>query len=97
MNLGKLKTWQERASGYLSILNFFMILFLYVMASPLGIAWYYWLIFIVVGTVVLLFIDIKFIFPQAQSYVADKNPFMVEMMDRLKNIESKLKDKEEVV
>jgi fatty acid desaturase len=90
MNLGKLKVWQERASGYLSILNFFMILFLYVMASPLGIAWYWWLIAISVGTVILLFVDITIIFPQAQVYSADKNPFMVNIVERLERIEKKV-------
>ena len=88
--LGKIRVWMDRAVGYLSLLNFLMLLYIYVSGSPMGFSWYYWVVAIVVAVIAIIFIDIRFIYPTAQSYVYDLNPQWVEMMDRLKKIEDKV-------
>jgi len=72
--LGTLKIWQSRLSGYVSIINFAMLLYLYIIESPLGLEWYHWVLFLGVGCTVLIFVDIKYIFPSANLYTFKKNP-----------------------
>lgn len=90
MDLGKFRTWVDRAVGYLGLLNFAMILYLYVSKAPMGIEWYYWVIAAIGVVSVIIFIDIKFIYPKAQSYVAELNPAWVKLQATMDRIEQKL-------
>ena len=76
---GKLKVWQNRLASYISIVNFVMILYLYIIQSPMGMEWYHWLIIIVGGTSSIVFIDTKFIMPASLAYGFEKNPQMVKL------------------
>jgi len=90
--LGQLKTWQERVNGYLAVANFFMILWLYIKSAPFGLAWYWWVGGLAVGSVVLVIIDMTLIWPSQQTYSMIKNPFLVEMMGRIKHIEGEMEE-----
>lgn len=72
--LGKMKVWQTRLAGYISLVNFVMIFYLYIIESPMGFEWYHWAFLIVVGVTTIVFIDTKFIMPQAFGYTFSKNP-----------------------
>lgn len=90
---GKLKVWQERLAGYAAMLNFFMIFYLYILESPLGLRWYHWTIFIATGVVLIIYIDIKFIMPNSLKYGFEKNPELINLRNELKEIKSLLKDR----
>lgn len=72
--LGSVKIWQSRLAGYVSMLNFAMILYLYIIESPFGMEWYHWVLLLVVGCAVIIYVDIKYIFPSANLYTFNKNP-----------------------
>ena len=72
--LGKAKVWQTSLSSYISILNFVMIFYLYIIESPLGLEWYHWLFLILILVSSVVYIDTKFIMPNALGYTFRKNP-----------------------
>lgn len=92
LSLGRLRVWLDRVVGYLSLLNFLMVLYLFVSNDPLGILWYYWIIAGVVLVLAVIVVDIKFIYPQAQSYISDLNPRWLLMEESLRRLERKLDD-----
>lgn len=88
--LGKLKVWQLRLASYISMVNFIMILYLYILESPLGIQWYHWVIVIVFGIVVVMSLDILYVFPETQRYTWIKNPEYLELKQEIKDNTKKL-------
>ena len=88
--LGILKVWQNRLASYISIINFVMIFYLYIIESPLGFQWYHWAILIVVGVTTIIFIDAKFIMPQSFGYTFSKNPGMQKLKKQAKENSEKL-------
>ena len=76
---GKLKVWQNRVSSYISIVNFVMIFYLYIIESPMGFEWYHWLLIIFTIIMLIIAVDTVFIFPAAQEYTFNKNPQMVKL------------------
>jgi len=72
--VGKVKVWQQRLASYISLINFVMLFYLYILESPLGLQWYHWTILIVVIITFVVYIDTKYIMPQAFGYTFDKNP-----------------------
>jgi len=72
--LGMFKVWQQRLATYIGMINFFMIFYLYIVESPLGIEWYHWLILILLSVIIIIYVDIKYIFPSTQLYAFNKNP-----------------------
>lgn len=87
---GKLKVWQNRLASYISVVNFVMIFYLYILENPLGLEWWEWAIVIVGSIVSIIFIDIKFIMPSAQSYTFDKNPPMVSLKKKVEKNSERL-------
>jgi len=88
--LGQLKTWENRLSSYVAIINFAMIFYLYILETPFGLEWYQWLALISVAIVLIIFIDIKFVFPGVLDYTFKKNPEWKRMMRNQKKIMEKL-------
>jgi hypothetical protein len=74
INLGKYHTWMTRMMSYGSLINFTMLLYLYITQSPLGIPWYVWFTFLVSLLPIIVFIDTVFIYPQSLKYSSDRNP-----------------------
>jgi len=72
--LGKLKVWQQRLATYISMINFIMLFYLYIIESPLSIAWYTWLLIISIIIILIIAIDILLILPASQEYMWNKNP-----------------------
>ena len=88
--LGKFKVWQTRLSGYISLVNFVMIFYLYIIEAPMGFDWYHWAILIVTGITMVIFIDTKFIMPQAFGYTFSKNPGLQNLKKQTKTNSKKL-------
>jgi hypothetical protein len=88
---GKLKIWEQRLASYVAIINFFMIFYLYITQAPLGLEWYYWLVIISLGCMFVLYIDIKYIFPNSQVYGFEKNPELVRLREDIQEIKTLLK------
>ena len=88
--LGQLKTWENRLSSYIAIINFAMIFYLYIIETPFGLEWYQWVSMIIIFVVVVIFVDIKFVFPGVLDYTFKKNPEWVRMMNNQKRICEKL-------
>lgn len=87
--LGKAKVILERVTGWAGKFNFIMILYLTSIANPDIITYIPGL---AVFGVVLLWVDLKYIMPSELTYYyKEKNPAIVEIIDRLERIESRLK------
>ena len=71
---GKLKVWQQRLATYISMVNFAMLFYLYIIESPMGLRWYHWFVIITVGVLIIVYIDARFIFPSSLAYTFEKNP-----------------------
>lgn len=90
--LGRLKVFTERLAGYTSIINFIMILYIYVSQKPFGISSYVWLLILSIFIPVLLFIDWKIIFPSALSITfGEKNKEFMSMKKDIKEIKIMVK------
>lgn len=87
---GKAKLWQSRLGGYLSIINFCMLFFLYIIESPMNLEWYQWLIIIITGLSVVIYVDMKYILPSEATYSSLKNPFLVDMKKEINRCNRKL-------
>jgi len=72
--LGKVKFWQTRLAGYIAMVNFVMVFYLYILESPLGLEWYHWLVVIVGGVIFLVLFDTLYVLPGSLSYQFIKNP-----------------------
>ena len=80
---GKLKVWQTRVASYISIVNFVMIFYLYIIESPMGFEWHHWLLIIITSITSIIVIDTVFIFPASQEYTFNKNPQMVKLKNQV--------------
>ena len=89
-NIGRYKTWVSRLQTYTGPLNFIMILYLYVVNEPLGLKWYVWFILLIGALIVVLFLDIAFIYPSEQQYNTRKNPEWNELRADVQRIMDKL-------
>ena len=69
---GKLKIWQTRLQTYTAMVNFFMLFYIFIQDNE-WLTWYWWLVFMVVTISVVLFIDVKYIMPNALGYQWTKN------------------------
>ena len=88
--IGKVKVWQTRLSGYISLINFVMIFYLYIIESPMGLEWYHWAIIIAIGIITIVFFDTKFIMPQSFGYTFSKNPGMQKLKKQSQQNSEKL-------
>ena len=84
--IGRYKTWLGRLQSYLGPLNFVMILYLYIKEEPMGIIWQAWAVILSVFLVVILFIDVVFIYPSESRYISRKNPEWCELRDEIVEI-----------
>lgn len=89
---GKIKVWQIRLAGYISLVNFIMIFYLYIVESPLGLEWYHWASIIILGCTIIIFIDIRYIFPASQEYIFNKNPSFKKLKKTVEDNQKMLKN-----
>ncbi len=86
LNLGKIRIWIQRLQGYLGLINFLMIGYVFLQSPPFNIQWYYFVILSIIFLPILMYIDIIYIFPQMGKYSFNKNPEFVDLKNELKNI-----------
>ena len=84
--LGKLKVWQTRLATYVSMVNFIMIFYLYIIESPLGLKWFHWLLIICVVVFFVMLVDVLVILPSSQNYLFDKNPGLVRLEGKVDSV-----------
>ena len=89
--LGILKAWTARMQTYLGLLNFFMILYLYVTQEPLGIKWYVWVAVMIPCMCLVLWLDLKIIFPVSQEYIYRKNPEWMELRKEIRKLREEIR------
>ena len=51
-----------------------MVLYLFIQNQPLGLGWWDWVTITIVGSIVVIAIDVKWIYPASQGYMFEKNP-----------------------
>jgi len=86
MEIGKYEVWMNRLKSYVGMANFLMIFYIFLSKSPLGVEWYYWIIPTLILLPILLYIDIKVIFPQTLKYKFNKNPEMSKIKEEIAEI-----------
>ena len=86
VNFGKYKAWVARLASYVAPMNFVMLLYLFIIEEPLGVVWQVWFVVIVVFIIVLLWFDIRVVFPLELEYQLQKNPEFGRMSKNIKYI-----------
>lgn len=86
MNLGRFRTWITRLSGYLSILNFGMILYTFILGNPFGIGSTVWLILTAVGVPIIMLFDVVVMMPSELEYGYDKNKRFIDLEKKIDKI-----------
>lgn len=74
LNLGKLRTYQNRLGLYTALINFIMIAYLFIIEGPLGLPWYFWLLVVMLYPPILTYIDQRFIFHKELEFWFMSNP-----------------------
>ena len=69
---GKIKIWMQRLQTYVSLINFFLIFYVFIQDND-WFTWNQWLLIIVVVSVSVLVVDVHFIMPNSLAYQWDKN------------------------
>jgi hypothetical protein len=91
--IGKAKGMQNRLAGYLSMINFMMVLYLYIKSQPFGLNWFQWIVLMSVGISIVMFVDNYILLASETHYLWSKNPWAVEMQKDIKEIKEKLEIK----
>jgi len=95
--LGQIKVWQQRLSTYMSMINFFMIFYLYIIESPMGLPWYLWAFVISSSIVIVVYVDTAYIMPHSFAYQFEKNLEWIEMKNEIKLLRKELKEIKELI
>jgi hypothetical protein len=69
-----------------------MILYLYIVKSPLGIAWYIWVVCLALFLVILLIFDVVIVFPSETKYGWQINPEWREFQVDFREMQKDVKD-----
>lgn len=85
----------NRLQTYTAMINFIMILYLYIIESPVGIVWYYWVVLMAVICPLIVLIDVKLVYPGTLIYAYDKNPGFKRLEKKVDEIMKKLGIEEE--
>jgi Na+-transporting NADH:ubiquinone oxidoreductase subunit NqrB len=84
MNLGKWKYVWERLRGYLGVVSLLLALRMNILLSPFP--WWYYVVGVIVSLVVV-FIDFKYVVSDENSMFFKKNKEWLELKETLKRIE----------
>lgn len=76
-----------RIRGYISIIQFLMIGYLFIVSTDFNL--YLTVFLVAVLSLAIGIIDYKFIFPREQETISMKNPVFMEILKRVKEIEKK--------
>lgn len=86
LRIGKYKSILNRLISYLGILNFSMLLYIFVKNQPLGFNWFIWFITVIFLCLGIMIFDIFFVIKAESIYLFKKNPKLVEMNEKLDTI-----------
>jgi len=89
INLGKLKMWQTRASTYVSVIQFALVFYLFIVQND-WFDWYVWLVLFVISGFLMVFVDTVKVMPEQLAYGFRKNPEWRKMKRNQKRIMDKL-------
>ncbi len=89
MTIGKAKFLWERWRSNIGIISFVLVVRLNLIQSPI---WLGWFVIGFVLSVIYLWVDLKYILPRENQTSTEKNPFFVEMMEKINKIEAKLNE-----
>ena len=88
MTIGKAKFLWERWRSNIGIISFILVIRLNLIQSPI---WWGWFVIGLVLSIIYLWIDLKYILPHENQTSSEKNPFLVEMMTKIDEINKRLK------
>jgi len=89
-NLGKYRVWLNRLQTYMSLINFSMLLYLYMVEAPMGLEWYIWIVIMCVTLPLLIVFDVRFVYPSTLKYSYGKNPGFQRLEKKVDMIMKKL-------
>jgi hypothetical protein len=75
-NIGRFRIWIIRVGSYLSPINFLLILYSFAKNEPLGINFWFWMIFCIISVFGVLIFDTLFMYSSELHYSYKKNPGM---------------------
>ncbi|MBN3037055.1 MAG: hypothetical protein JW834_01275 [Candidatus Diapherotrites archaeon] len=81
VNLGKAKMWAERLRGYLMWTQFAIVVYVFIKEGAAGIPLEVFFPVLIIGSIILVAIDTKFIMPKEYSYVFEKTPPLQELKE----------------
>lgn len=70
--VGKGKTWLQRLQTYVSLINFFMLFYIFI-GDNKWFSWYEWVVIVFIVCSLVLYIDVRYIMGNALGYQWDKN------------------------
>ena len=73
LNLGILRTWLTRLAGYMAIINFGMIFYLFIVENT-WFPWYVWIVMMISLISIILLVDVKLVMSKEFEYQSNKNP-----------------------
>jgi hypothetical protein len=89
--IGTLKLMVERVMSYVGMINFFMILYLYIQQSPIGIDAVYWIVAVSFFLPIMTILDWVFVYPSTLNVsYGRKNKEFQELRADIKRLETKL-------
>jgi len=80
MSIGKFKAIIDRQRGYMGMVNFIMIAYLFF--DRTGFEW--WYIFALPIWIVFVWLDVKYIMPKEYKFVWDNNPAFQQLKEDMK-------------
>lgn len=91
-SLGVLKVMTERLAGYVSIFNFGMILYLYIVQRPLGLDPLFWVMAFAIVIPLILIVDWRVVYPMSLHVVfGSKNKEFKELRRDVREIKELLR------
>lgn len=93
LKIGKYKMLFNRLISYLGILNFIMLLYIFVKNQPVGLNWFLWVVLIGVFCIMTIVFDSFFVLEGDGAYQFNRNPKLVEMENDIKTILNILQEK----
>lgn len=78
MNIGKYKALIDRQRGYLSFVNFLILVYLFV--EKTGFHW--WFVLLLPALLIFAYIDAHYIMPKEFDYLHRKSPVMKELLKK---------------
>lgn len=76
--MGKAKIWMQRLQTYVSLINFFMLFYIFI-GDNTWFTWYEWMLIVVLVCVLVLYVDVHYIMGNSLGYQWDKNKSFIRL------------------